>query len=119
MHRLFWKLFLSYWMVLVLFASAVVVSSSLYIDRLRAHRDSEPPYTQYSRELTEARAAAEQRGVEGLRDWLRRADSAELVPVLLLNEQGEDLLGREVSARTLDFVQRLAKRDAQPGRTRA
>lgn len=119
MHRLFWKLFLSYWALLVLFSAAVVVSSSVYIDRLRAQRDAEPTRTQYSRENYEARKVAATAGVDGLREWIKRVDSEELVPVLMLDEHGEDILGREVTPRALELLQRMARRDGPIGALRS
>src|SRR5688572_1107575 len=105
MHRLFWKLFLSYWAVLVIFAAAVVFSAAQYIDAVRAREDAGPAFGRAARLHDEARQIAREGGMEGLRAWLERLDRVELVPVLLLDGRGNDVLGREVSPRFGRFAE--------------
>ncbi|MDA8109062.1 MAG: ATP-binding protein [Betaproteobacteria bacterium] len=109
MRRLFWKLFLSFWAALVLFAVAVVLAASLYVDQMRRREDAAPLYERYARYTAQAQAAVEAHGVEGLRAWAKRVDREELVPVLMLDAQGRDFLDRDVPLRALAHLRRIMR----------
>lgn len=119
MNRLFWKLFFAFWVALVLFAGAVVLSASLYIDHIRAERDLASPQQRLDRRLAEAQAAADQGGIEALRDWARAADRSELVPLLLVDADGEELLDRDVPPRAVGHLRRHAEPRDDERRDRA
>lgn len=106
MHRLFWKLFLSFWVVLVLFTAAIIFAASQYLEQVKAQRDASVRYETLNRQVAEAQAVLESEGVEGLKAWAREVDREEMVPVLVLNADGKDLLGREVSPPALDRLRR-------------
>lgn len=106
MNRLFWKLFLSFWIALILFAAAVIVSASFYVDRMRAQQDAAGPYEHYTRHLDSAQRAAQSAGVDGLRRWARDIDRTELIPILLIDADGRDVLDRDVSPRALAHLRR-------------
>lgn len=106
MHRLFWKLFLSFWVVLVLFTAAIIFAASQYLEQIKAQRDASVRYETLNRQVAEAQAVLESEGVEGLKAWAREVDQEEMVPVLVLNADGKDLLGREVSPPALDRLRR-------------
>lgn len=120
MNRLFWKLFLSYWAALILFAAGTLIAASLYIEHTRAGHDRLDPQQQFQSHLRDARLAAAG-GLEGLSRWARRMDAHELVPLLVLDRDGRDLLGRETPERTLIRLQRLQQREksnsTEPRRT--
>ncbi len=99
MDRLFWKFFLSFWLALLLFAGGTLVAASLYLDQARAKRDAATPYERQESMVAAAQKAADLGGTDGLRAWARTTDAEELVPVLVLDQEGRDLLGREVSVR--------------------
>ena len=44
MHRLFWKIFFSFWVVLVLFTGAIIFAASRYLDQISAQRNATLPY---------------------------------------------------------------------------
>jgi two-component system sensor histidine kinase CpxA len=113
MHRLFWKLFLSYWITLILFTLGCLVAASLYLDRTRAQPDASPMET-YAGLVREAREAAAANGREGLRTWAARRDAEELVPLLVLDRDGNDLLTREVSTSALRHLHRHLHRALEP-----
>jgi two-component system sensor histidine kinase CpxA len=113
--RLFWKLFLSFWAALVLFAAAVVVAASLYVDQMRHREDAAPGYERYARYAAEAQAAIDSRGMAGLRAWAKRADRQELVPVLVLDAGGHDVLGREVQPRARARLRHFMRTRGRPG----
>lgn len=106
MHRLFWKIFLSFWGALILFALATLLSMNLFLEHKRQEQGQVSP-REYMRKLVdEARTAAERGGTEDLRRWLTRTDRNEVLPLLLLDAEGRDLLGRPVP----DYLQsRLAR----------
>jgi two-component system sensor histidine kinase CpxA len=105
-NRLFWKLFFSFWVALILFAAAVILAASFYVDRLRAQQNSATPFQEYARHIESAQAAADGAGIEGLRQWARRVDGAELIPMLAIDENGRDVLDREVSPRAMLHLRR-------------
>ena len=90
MNRLFWKLFLSFWIALILFAAAVILSASFYVDRMRAQQDAAGPYEHFTRHLGSAQSAAQSAGIDGLRRWARDIDRTELIPILLIDADGRD-----------------------------
>lgn len=107
-QRLFWKLFLSFWTALLLFAFGVLYAASAYLDATRARYDTPNPREKTEAAFATAQSAADG-GFESLRDWARQVDASELVPMLLLDQNKRDILGREPSARALarlDFVAR-------------
>ena len=98
MNRLFWKLFVTYWLALILFALGSLFAASLYLDLTHARHDAANPMEDYASRAIGGRSAAAVDGKEGLSDWAARLDAEELVPLLVLDRQGHDLLQREVSA---------------------
>jgi two-component system sensor histidine kinase CpxA len=109
MHRLFWKLFLTYWTTLILFALGSLFAASHYLEHTRTRRDLANPMEEYATRVQEAQAAAAN-GKAGLSEWAARLDSEELVPLLVLDRNGHDLLQREPSARSLNHLQRRLRR---------
>jgi len=114
MHRLFWKLFLSFWATLILFSVVVMLSVSIYIDHLHEQQNPSAGFESISQHVAKAQSKADAHGVEGLRDWARNIDRKNLVPVLVLNNAGHDLLGREVSQRALERLHRHLQQQNVP-----
>lgn len=90
MHRLFWKIFLSFWIALVLFTVAIVLAASQYLEQVKAQRDASVRYETLNRQVAEAQAVLQSEGVEGLKAWARQVDGEEMVPVLVLNADGSE-----------------------------
>lgn len=99
-QRLFWKLFLSFWLALLLFALGVLYAASVYLDATRARYDGPSGRNGGDPIFNVAQEAADT-GHQGLQDWARHIDATELVPVLVLDANEKDILGREPSARAL------------------
>ncbi len=97
MHRLYWKIFLSFWLSLILFAGATLLAASLFLERTHAQDAIENPETRFSAYIQEARSIADNGGIKGLRPWLEDLDRREAIPILLLDAEGRNLLGRLVS----------------------
>jgi len=106
MHRPFCKLFLSFWATLIIFSVAVMLSVSVYIDHLHEQQNTTAGSETISQHIADAQATANAHGIEGLSKWARDIDRKNLVPVLVLNAAGHDLLGREVSPRALGHLRR-------------
>ncbi len=119
MHRLFWKFFLSFWAALALFTAATLFSASHYLNWVREHRSIADPFARFVDEAASAQRAADTGGLAGLRAWALRADRRRLVPLLVVDASGRDVLGRPVPAALRDRIRRLARywvRPAPPGR---
>lgn len=106
MHRLFWKIFFSFWVALLLFTGAIIFAASHYLDQISAQRNDAVRNETLNRHVVDAQAALDRSGIEGLKVWARRADREEIVPVLVIGADGRDVLGREVPSRTLERLQR-------------
>lgn len=92
----FWKIFLSYWLVMILIVSATFVAVALFADRDRHEMER--------RFSAQAKAAAlvtvyEHGGKREARLWLYRRSHGKGGPVYLLNDDFKDLLGKPVPAR--------------------
>jgi two-component system sensor histidine kinase CpxA len=110
MHRLFWKIFLSFWAALILFAGATMLTASHYLDQMRAQDEAASPRERMQSYVAEGQGIADREGLEGIKTWLRELDRREVVPWLLVDGGGEDLLGRPVPERIGERVARRAER---------
>lgn len=106
-HSLFWKIFLSFWLTLIIFAALLMFAASSYLEHIRTQQDMGSMRMRLSEYSHQGQIVAKQKGIEGLKEWLDRLDSSEAIPIFLLNEAGQDLLERELPA---DIVARLDRR---------
>lgn len=117
MHGLFWKIFLSFWFSLIVFAGASLVAASLFVEHARTEDETESPRDRLRTYLDEARHVAEKEGVKGLTTWLQKLDRREVIPIFLIDAQGDDLLNRPVAQYLAERVargERRASRDDRP-----
>ncbi len=114
MHRLFWKIFLSFWFALILFTVATILIASHSLDRMRAQQSSPNPHARLMTYVAEAQGIANQAGIEGLKYWLQAVDRHEAIPFLLLDREGRDLLGRTVPALIQERFNRRLRRPPRP-----
>jgi len=113
MHRLYWKIFLSFWVALIVFAGATIFATSQFIDRLRAEQQITSPFERFRNYAAEGQRVADRDGIEGLKKWMAALDRTEIVPLFLVDRDGQDLLGRQVPER---IVERLAREANRPPR---
>jgi len=106
MNRLFWKIFLSFWISLVLFAGISLLAASLFLEHMRGQDEMESPRDRHISYIEEAQFIAENDGIDGLKSWLRKLDHREAIPFLLLDEHGKDLLERPVSPHLTERLNR-------------
>lgn len=111
MHRLFWKIFLSFWAALILFAAATMLTASHYLEQARQEERAISPRQRLLAHATEAQRVADREGINGLKTWLRAVDRRELIPLLLVDIDGNELLGRPVPPA---FGDRLGPGAARP-----
>lgn len=116
MHRLFWKIFLSFWGALILFAVTTIIAASGFIDRMRAQQDGPNPHASLMNYVAEAQSVADRGDTTALRHWLEGLDRREAIPLLLLDANGEDLLGRAVPALITERFNRWWRRSPSSGR---
>ena len=94
MHRLYWKIFLAFWLSLVFFVVVTLVAASYYLQQTRARAADENPHERHMTLIREARGIARSEGIAGLERWLAQLDRREATPYYLLDAQNRDLLGR-------------------------
>jgi two-component system sensor histidine kinase CpxA len=110
MHRLFWKILLSFWLTLIAFSAATIWTASGYIEHERARQYATAPHARLLEHQRLAQEATDTGGLEGLKAWVREADRREPVPLLLVDEAGNELLGRAVPPRALERPHRSPRR---------
>ena len=115
MHRLYWKIFLSFWAALILFAGATMYAASHFLDRLREQQEITSPFERFQNYAADGQRIAERDGVDALRKWLATLDRSEIVPLFLLDRDGHDLLDRLVPEQLVERLAREANRPPPPG----
>jgi two-component system sensor histidine kinase CpxA len=115
MHRLFWKIFLSFWAALIVFAGATILAASHYLEQTRQQQEAASPRERLARYAAEAQHIAELAGIEGLKKWLREIDRSEPVPLLLVDREGAELLGRTVPPLATERMMREGMRPRHMG----
>jgi two-component system sensor histidine kinase CpxA len=113
MHRLFWKIFLSFWFTLIIFTALLLFAASTYLEHNRVQQDAGNMRERLSGYFDQGRTAAREKGVEGLKEWLDYLDRSEAIPIFLIDETGRDLLDREIPP---DIASRLERRRQHPNR---
>ncbi|MHB8535701.1 MAG: ATP-binding protein [Sulfuricaulis sp.] len=119
MHRLFWKIFLSFWAALFLFAGVTIFAASHFLDSMREQEQVTSPFERFRHYAAEGQRIAERDGIEGLRTWLSALDRSEIVPLLLIGRDDQDLLGRPVPERLAQHLAREASRPRELQRIRS
>lgn len=109
MHSLFWKMFLSFWVALILFAGATLFTTSHYLEHAQRQNEASSPRERLLQSVAEAQLIAERDGVDGLKQWLRELDRREPLPLFLVDSDGADLLGRPLPASVSERLAREAR----------
>jgi len=118
MSRLFWKIFLSFWFSLILFAVASILAASSYLEHTRAQDAIDSPRDRIAGYIVEGRSIAKTEGTEGLKKWLSKLDRAEAIPFLLIDTEGNDLLARPISPRLAERLHQRRRPPLHTGRER-
>jgi len=112
--RLFWKIFIGFWIALVV--AAFGTGTAVWVQRLERAREAPqqdlavgPPHRIA---IDMAAATLRHGGVEALRQWMNDWQGRRPLPVFAVNDEGRDLLGREVPVAALASARELAARGA-------
>jgi len=109
--RLFWKIFLGFWLALVL--AAVGTGTAVWLQRLERARDAPPDLAvgAPSRLATDLAAATlRYGGADALRQWMNDVQMRRNVTLFAVDDAGHDILGREVPATALASARTLIAR---------
>ena len=107
MGRLFWKIFIGFWLALLVAAAGT--GTAVWVQH-RARDTAVPDIAvgQPQRIATDMAAATLQYGgKDALRQWMSDLQRRRPVPLFAVDEQGRDLLGREVPATALARAREL------------
>ncbi len=114
MHSLFWKIFLSFWIALILFSTTTMFAASHFLDRLRQRQEAMPLHEHMLADIAQGQRIADHSRLSGLKRWLHRLDRHELVPMLLIDQRNADLLGRPLPHTVLQHLAHTATRRPLP-----
>ena len=113
--RLFWKFFLAFWVALLIAAGAVAGAVYVYQQNQerRVSQVEQGPRADFR--VGAAASVMVHGGIDALKAFLREEDSPPRTPILAVDAQGHDLLGRIVPPSALTNARTLAR----DGRARA
>lgn len=110
MNSLFWKIFVSFWMALLLFAGTTIWLISGYLDDVRSEHNVAGVHARLASYTDMARDILATNGLPALKIWLAQLDRREAIPILLVDRNGQDVLGRPVPTRVIRRMQRVNRR---------
>jgi len=118
MNSLFAKILVSFWSALIIFGGLTLWTTSQYLQSIRLEANSTHPKVALLKYIAQAKVIARTQNVVTLRAWLVELDKNELIPYLLLDQQGKDLIHRPVplhiKLRILKYESRLNKNQGKP-----
>jgi len=110
MKSLFWKIFVSFWLALILFSGLTLWATSHYLQKARSETDTNQLRSNTIEYIKQARDIARGSDINVLRQWLKQLDRRDAIPYLLLDENANDMLDRAVPLRLRQRVLRLERR---------
>jgi two-component system sensor histidine kinase CpxA len=110
MRSLLLRIFLSFWLIIGITIGAASLGGYWYAERVRAAFEQ----IQHGDALVEAGAALENDGKEGLVRWLRQQPKNTANLILVLDRNGQDILGRRVPSVIGSMVERHGRHN-RPG----
>ena len=109
MGRLFWKIFIGFWIALVV--AAVGAGTAVWVQHRRQGPPPDLAMGPPSRIATDLAAATLRHGgVEALRQWMNDAQVRRAVALFVVDDEGHDVLGREVPSAALASARTLVAR---------
>ncbi len=115
MRSLLIRIFLSFWSIIVITIIAATALGYLYAERVRATVQS----FEVSEAMIEASQALREKGRDGLTEWLRSLPDVTASLVYILDDRGQDLLGRRLPPPVIVAMQRFSNpRFRRPPHTR-
>jgi two-component system sensor histidine kinase CpxA len=110
MKSLFWKIFVSFWLALIVFAGLTLWTTSHYLEKARSEANNARPRINTINYIRQARDIAQSGNIEAIRHWLKQLDQREVIPYLLLDQNAKDLLNRSVPLRLQQRVHKMERR---------
>jgi two-component system sensor histidine kinase CpxA len=86
------RIFLSFWLIIVVTISTAGVAGFLYAESMRDAIES----FEIGDSMLSASAALESGGREGLKDWIEGNPTSRAITIFILDERGHDILDRQV-----------------------
>jgi len=102
---LFWKIFVSFWLALILFSGLSLWATSHYLENIRDEASRAQPRKNTIQYIRQARLLAGDS--QKLERWLEQLDKHEAIPYLLVDKNAEDYLNRSVPLYIQQRVRRL------------
>ena len=110
MSRLFWKVFLGFWVVTAVVVVVTNVVLSQLIERSGPDRFIAAQQARLETSAVTVQLLLNQGDLAGLRGWLREQNARGRNPIWLVDERGRDVLGRRVPRQLVEAVERGARR---------
>ncbi len=114
MRSLQFRLFVSFWLIIVLSIGIAATLGYFYAERARATLQS----FEISDAMLDASAALRENGREGLEEWLAALPGVAASSVYVFDDRGMDLLGRRPPASVKLALQRFGMHSRRPPRDR-
>jgi len=92
MRSLLLRIFLSFWLIIVVTISTAGVAGFLYAERMRDAIES----FDLGDAMLDASAALEAAGREGLTNWIKGNPTSNAITIFVLDERGHDIVDRQV-----------------------
>jgi two-component system sensor histidine kinase CpxA len=92
MRSLLVRIFVSFWLIIGITIGVAAVAGYYYAERVRSEMES----FEFDDAVLEASAALSSGGREGLVTWLRETPPTRKVTIYILDEDGRDIIGREL-----------------------
>ena len=92
MRNLFARIFLSFWLIILITIIVAGISGYYYSNRIDEHITN----FEVSDTVIEAGVILENQGLSGLRSWLGKTQSATPIRIFIIDRGGRDILGRQL-----------------------
>lgn len=112
MRSLLLRIFLSFWAIIVITTIAAAALGNFYAERARATMQS----FEVSDAMLEASASLQDRGREGLTEWLSSLPDVTAALVYVVDDRGQDLLDRRLPSPVVVGMRRFGRIPLHPQR---
>ena len=92
MRSLLFRIFLSFWLIIVVTIGTAGVAGFLYAESMRDAIET----FEVGDSMLGASAALESGGREGLKDWIEGNSTSRAITIFILDDRGHDILDRQV-----------------------
>ena len=107
MRSLLARIFLAFWLIIAITIGVAAITGYTYAERMRAAFEN----FDAGDTILEASSFLQRGGRTGLEEWLRELPDSTRTAVYVIDERGQDLLGRRVPHPIARAMHRFARRD--------